>query len=125
VSAIVRDVGPLGALVGRVLGRVPRAVGGEEVERQAVAVLAPDGAELPQVPTIGPWTEAVEVGGSRLRAAAVREKAARELAAGRDRRAAVKLATEPPRGCAWAILWEARAVSVLCTRPVFNAGVAG
>jgi hypothetical protein len=54
VRAIVRDVAPLGALVARVLARGPQSVAD-----LAVAVLVPDGQALPQVQTIGPWTEPV------------------------------------------------------------------
>lgn len=117
VRAIVRDVAPLGALVGRVLARGPQSVAD-----LAVAVLVPDGQALPQVQTIGPWTEPVMVGGSMLRAVAVRAKVARELAAGRDRRAAAHLAREAPQGCAWAIFYESSGVAVLCTRPVTRSG---
>jgi len=59
--------------------------------------------------------------GSMVRAAAVRSKVARELAAGRDRRAAAHLAREAPQGCAWALFFELGGVAVLCTRPSLGA----
>lgn len=115
VLAVVRDVNPLGALVGRVLGQGPQPVeGGRDL---AVAVLVPEGATLPQVATVGPWTEPVMVGGSMLRAAAVRSKVARELAATHSRNLAVKLSREAPQGCAWALFYESHGAAVLCTRP--------
>lgn len=115
VLAVVRDVAPLGALVGRALGQGPQ--GGERL-----VVVVPEGAALPDVATIGPWTEPAAVGGSMVRAAAVRAKAGRDLAARHSRALAVKLASDPPTGCAWALFYEPHGCAVLCTRTLPRSG---
>lgn len=111
VRDLARAVGPLGALVARVL-----AVGPQGVAR--LAVLVREGDALPDVATIGPWTEPVSVGGVSVRAVAVRAEIGRSLAATHDRHAAVRLASEPPRdGCVWALLYEPHGCAVLLARP--------
>lgn len=118
VLAVVRDVAPLGALVARALGQGPQ--GGERL-----CVVVPDGQALPSVQTIGPWTEPVSVGGSMVRAAAVRAKVARDLAATHSRSLAVKLASDPPAGCSWALFYETNGCAVLCTRTLPRSGAGG
>lgn len=121
VEACVRSR-DLARVVGEVLGRVPRPVEGEH---QAVPLVAVDGSPLPQVQTIGPWTEPVSVGGSMVRAAAVRAKVARDLAATHSRSLAVKLASDPPTGCSWALFYETNGCAVLCTRTLPRSGAGG
>lgn len=122
VEACVRSR-DLARVVGEVLGRVPRPVEGEH---QAVPLVAVDGSPLPQVQTIGPWTEPVAIGDRAVQVAAVRSKVARELAAAHDRRAAVKMASDPPAGCVWALYLDGARVAVLCLRPsVARSGMAG
>ena len=118
VRAVVRDVAALGRLVGEVLGRLPRVVGSVEVGDQAVPVIVPLGHGLPDVATLGRWTEPALIGGQWVRVAAVRVALARELAARRDRHLAAALARPAPNGCVWALWYDLDGCAVLCTRPV-------
>lgn len=113
VEACVRSA-ELARVVAEALGRVPRSIDGGHL---AVPLVAVDGSPLPQVQTIGPWTEPVMVADRAVKVAAVRSLAARDLAASHDRRAAVKLASDPPAGCVWALYLDGARVAVLCLRP--------
>jgi hypothetical protein len=97
----VRSV-DLARAVTEVLGRVPRLVGGGEVEHQAVPLVVVEGTAL-DVATVGPWTATVDVYDRKVKVAAVRASAARTLAASHDRKAAVHLNREAPAGCVWAL----------------------
>lgn len=125
VEACVRSA-ELARVVGEVLGRLPRAVGSVEGEHLAVPLVAVVDVQLPQVATLGHWTEPVTVADRGVQVAAVRPLVARDLAAAHDRRAAVKMATDPPAGCVWALYLDGARVAVLCLRPsVARSGVAG
>ncbi len=124
LSAAVRSA-ELARVVGQVLGQVPRPVDLPANVELAWPVMVPEPVSLPQVQTIGPWSEPVEVaepsGASRrVRVAAVKAATVRSIAWEIDRNAAVRFTRElPDDGCVWALYLDATplpACAVLCLR---------
>ena len=121
----------LAVVVGQVLDRVPHVPGIPRNVELALPVVVPEPVSLPQVATIGPWSEPVvvkeradrsNVTGQRVvRVAAVKTATVRAIAWEIDRAAAVRFTREPPRGCIWCLYLDAfpASAAVLCLRPVY------
>ena len=122
----------LAVVVGQVLDRVPHVPGIPRNVELALPVIVPEPVSLPQVQTIGPWSEPVVVkeraermgvtGQRVVRVAAVKTATVRAIAWDIDRAAAVRFTREPPRGCIWGLYLDATPVAscaVLCLRPVY------
>lgn len=109
----------IGAVVGSpALARVATSMLAKAPRQVDVAlpVIVPEGAPLPSVTLLVPWSTPFDAGGRRVRVAALARSVASTLAARFAATTASQLCRDTPAGCTWALYLDGVNVAVVCVR---------